>query len=166
MYNGSTLFLDRDGVINKKLDGRYVRSFKEFLFMPGSLTAISKLSDVFQFIIIITNQQGIGKGLMTKSDLEHMHDEMIKEISKKGGRIDAIYYCPDLASKKCNCRKPGTKMFENAINDFPDIKIERSYMIGDSKTDIIAGNTMGLNTVLVSNNYTLNDWLSDLKNNL
>ena len=54
MYNGSTLFLDRDGVINKKLDGRYVRSFKEFLFMPGSLTAISKLSDVFQFIIIIT----------------------------------------------------------------------------------------------------------------
>ena len=83
MYNGSTLFLDRDGGNNKKLDGRYVRSFKEFLFMPGSLTAISKLSDVFQFIIIITNQQGIGKGLMTKSDLEHMHDEMIKEISKK-----------------------------------------------------------------------------------
>ena len=161
MYNGSTLFLDRDGVINKKLDGRYVRSFKEFSFMPGSLTAISKLSDVFQFIIIITNQQGIGKGLMTKSDLEHMHDEMIKEISKKGGRIDAIYYCPDLASKKCNCRKPGTKMFENACKDFPKIDLKKSYMIGDSDSDIEAGKAMHLNTVKVDNNYTLAKWTEE-----
>jgi len=161
MYNGSTLFLDRDGVINKKLDGRYVCSFKEFLFMPGSLSAISKLSDVFQFIIIITNQQGIGKGLMTKSDLEHVHDEMIKEISKKGGRIDAIYYCPDLASEKCNCRKPGTKMFENALKDFPKIDIKKSYMIGDSDSDIEAGKAMHLNTVKVDNNYTLAKWTEE-----
>ena len=91
---------------------------------------------------------------------------MVFELNKYGGIIDKIYFCPDLETKKCNCRKPGTKMFENAINDFPNIKIERSYMIGDSKTDIIAGNAMGLNTVLVSKNYTLNDWLSDLKNNL
>ena len=129
--------------------------------MPGSLTAISKLSDVFQFIIIITNQQGIGKGLMTKSDLEHMHDEMIKEISKKGGRIDAIYYCPDLASKKCNCRKPGTKMFENAYKDFPEIDIKKSYMIGDSDSDIEAGKAMHLNTVKVDNNYTLAKWTEE-----
>jgi D-glycero-D-manno-heptose 1,7-bisphosphate phosphatase len=161
MYNGRAIFLDRDGVINKKLDGRYVRSFKEFLFMPGALTSISKLSDVFKYVIIITNQQGIGKGLMTKSDLENLHYEMKREIEKKGGRIDAIYYCPDLASEKCNCRKPGTKMFENAIKDFPKIDVQKSFMIGDSDSDIEAGEAMHLNTVKVDNNYTLAKWTNE-----
>lgn len=161
MYNSRAVFLDRDGVINRKLDGRYVCSFKEFSFMPGALTSISKLSDVFKYVIIITNQQGIGKGLMTKSDLENLHYEMKSEIEKKGGRIDAIYYCPDLASKKCNCRKPGTKMFENAIKDFPKIDVQKSFMIGDSDSDIEAGEAMYLNTVKVDNNYTLAKWTNE-----
>ena len=158
MYNGSAIFLDRDGVVNKKLDGRYVLSFKEFLFMSGALSAISKLSEKFQYIIIITNQQGIGKGLMTKGDLEKLHDKMKNEIVKKGGRIDAIYYCPDLATKKCNCRKPGVKMFEEAIKDFPKIDITKSFMIGDSDSDIIAGKKFGLNTVKVDEKFKLIDW--------
>tara|TARA_B100000963_G_scaffold192519_1_gene167603 strand:+ start:31537 stop:32028 length:492 start_codon:yes stop_codon:yes gene_type:complete len=161
MFDGSTLFLDRDGVINKKLEGRYVRFFEEFSFMPGAITAISKLSQVFQYIIIITNQQGIGKGLMTEIELDLLHKQMIHELKKKGGKIDAIYYCTDLASKKCNCRKPGTKMFENAIKDFPKIDIIKSYMIGDSDSDIQAGNAMQLNTVKVNNIYTLAKWADE-----
>tara|TARA_B100001287_G_C22664220_1_gene522058 strand:+ start:352 stop:852 length:501 start_codon:yes stop_codon:yes gene_type:complete len=166
MHSYDTLFLDRDGVINKKLDGKYVKDFSEFEFIDGVKSAISELTNIFKRILIVTNQQGIGKKIMSDADLNLLHSRMVFELNKYGGIIDKIYFCPDLETKKCNCRKPGTKMFENALNDFPNIKIERSYMIGDSKTDIIAGNTMGLNTVLVSNNYTLNDWLSDLKNNL
>ena len=161
MFDGSTLFLDRDGVINKKLEGRYVRFFEEFSFMPGAITAISKLSQVFQYIIIITNQQGIGKGLMTEIELDLLHKQMIHELKKKGGKIDAIYYCVDLASKKCNCRKPGTTMFENALKDFPKIDIMKSYMIGDSDSDIQAGNAMQLNTVKVNNIYTLAKWADE-----
>lgn len=161
MFDGSTLFLDRDGVINKKLEGRYVRFFEEFSFMPGAITAISKLSQVFQYIIIITNQQGIGKGLMTEIELDLLHKQMIHELKKKGGKIDAIYYCADLASKKCNCRKPGTTMFENALKDFPKIDIMKSYMIGDSDSDIQAGNAMQLNTVKVNNIYTLAKWADE-----
>ena len=166
MHSYDTLFLDRDGVINKKLDRKYVKDFSQFDFIDGVKSAISELTNIFKRILIVTNQQGIGKKVMSDSDLNLLHSRMVFELNKYGGIIDKIYYCPHLEEKKCNCRKPGIKMFENAINDFPNIKIERSYMIGDSKTDIIAGKTMGLNTVLVSNSYTLNDWLSDLKNNL
>ena len=161
MFDGSTLFLDRDGVINKKLEGRYVRFFEDFSFMHGAINAISKLSQVFQYIIIITNQQGIGKGLMTEIELDLLHKQMIHELKKKGGKIDAIYYCVDLASKKCNCRKPGTTMFENALKDFPKIDIMKSYMIGDSDSDIQAGNAMQLNTVKVNNIYTLAKWADE-----
>ena len=162
MYNGSTLFLDRDGVINKKLDGRYVRSFKEFLFMPGSLSAISKLSDVFQFIIIITNQQGIGKGLMSEEDLNLLHKKMIFNIQDAGGRIDKIYYCPHLESAGCKCRKPKAGMLEEAFCDFPSIDISNSYMVGDSDSDIQAGMRKNLNTVKVDSQYTLASWAREI----
>ena len=86
-----TLFLDRDGVINKKLDGKYVKNWEEFTFIPNVLSSISKLSRLFNRIIIITNQQGIGKGLMSKNDLFFLHQKMLKEIEKAGGKINKIY---------------------------------------------------------------------------
>ena len=78
MYNLDTLFLDRDGVINKKLEGTYVRDFSEFRFMQGALKAISQLSSVFSRVIIITNQQGISKQIMSESDLNNLHIQMLE----------------------------------------------------------------------------------------
>ena len=162
MYNLNTLFLDRDGVINKKLEGRYVRKFSEFTFMQGALQAISQLSNIFCRIIIITNQQGISKRIMSESDLKNLHIQMLERIEESGGVIDKIYYCPHLEELDCMCRKPKPGMIQKAIHDFPDIIIENSYLVGDSDSDIKAGKAMNLKTVKVNNNYTLAKWTLDL----
>ncbi|MBC8301035.1 MAG: HAD family hydrolase, partial [Pelagibacterales bacterium] len=158
MPNFDTLFLDRDGVINKKLEGKYVRNFSEFEFMPGALDSISKLSNLFSRILIVTNQQGIAKGIMSEADLNILHTKMQDRIEKLGGKINKIYYCPHLQDMDCICRKPKSGMIEQAIIDFPEINIENSYLIGDSDSDIKAGKKMNLNTVKVDNDYTLAKW--------
>ena len=162
MLKLDTLFLDRDGVINVKLDGRYVKNTDDFEFMIGAETAISKLSKMFNRILIITNQQGIAKGIMSDNDLGVLHDYMLLELKKYGGVINKIYYCPHLASESCNCRKPNPGMIQQAIIDFPEIIVEGSYLIGDSDTDILAGSKMGLITVKVDNEYTLSKWSDEL----
>ena len=162
MHNFDTLFLDRDGVINKKLEGKYVRNFSEFEFMPGALDSISKLSNLFSRILIVTNQQGIAKGIMSEADLNTLHTKMQDRIEKLGGKINKIYYCPHLQDMDCICRKPKSGMIEQAIIDFPEINIENSYLIGDSDSDIKAGKKMNLNTVKVDNDYTLAKWTADL----
>ena len=162
MHKLDTLFLDRDGVINIKLDGRYVKNTDEFEFMIGAEMAISKLSKIFNRILIVTNQQGIAKGIMSDNDLDVLHEYMLFEIKKNGGVIDKIYYCPHLATESCNCRKPNPGLIQQAMIDFPKIKLAQSYLIGDSGTDIIAGNKMGLITVKVDNEYTLSKWCDEL----
>ena len=162
MHKLDTLFLDRDGVINVKLDGQYVKNADEFEFITGAEIAISKLSKIFNRILIVTNQQGIAKGIMSVMDLGFLHEYMIFELKKKGGVIDKIYYCPHLAAENCNCRKPNPGMIQQAIIDFPEIKVAESYLIGDSDTDILAGNKMGLITVKVDNEYTLSKWCDEL----
>ena len=94
----TTLFLDRDGVINEKIDG-YVKTYLEFKFIDGVLESLKYLSEYFEKIIIVTNQQGIGKKLMTSDDLDNTYNSMVNEINLSGGRIDKIYYCPCLNSK-------------------------------------------------------------------
>lgn len=166
MLNFDTLFLDRDGVINKKLQGKYVRHFSEFEFIPGALDALAKLTKVFNRIIIITNQQGIGKKIMSDSDLNILHVRMEEEIEKSEGKISKIYYCPHLQEINCLCRKPEPGMILQAIIDFPSIVIKDSYLIGDSDTDIAAGQRINLNTIKVDNNYTLAECTSDLLSTL
>ena len=162
MHKLDTLFLDRDGVINVKLDGRYVRNTDEFEFMLGAENAIAKLSTIFNRILIVTNQQGIAKGIMSDKDLGVLHEYMLFELKKNGGAIDKIYYCPHLAAENCSCRKPNPGMIQQAIIDFPEIIVEGSYLIGDSDTDILAGNKMGLITVKVDSKYTLSKWCGEL----
>ena len=162
MHNFDTLFLDRDGVINKKLEGRYVRNFSEFEFMTGALKAISQLSNMFNRIIIVTNQQGISKGIMSETDLNMLHTQMQERIVKSGGKIDKIYYCPHLEAVDCMCRKPNPGMMQQAVIDFPEIIIDNSYLVGDSDSDIEAGKKMNLNTVKVDRAYTLAKWTADL----
>ena len=162
MHNFDTLFLDRDGVINKKLERRYVRNSSEFEFIPGVLNAISKLSNVFIRIIIVTNQQGIDKGIMSNADLNTLHTQMKERIKQSGGKINKIYYCPHLEEFDCLCRKPRSGMIEQALLDFPKIVLEDSYLIGDSDSDIEAGKRMNLSAIKVNNEYTLAKWTAEL----
>ncbi len=147
--NTWTLFLDRDGVINERIWGGYVTKPDEYIFLPGVLKSITAFSAIFNKIIIVTNQQGIGKGIMTEEELTAVHDYMIKKIEQAGGIIDGIYYCTDLAKKTDNCRKPSTNMAQRAVVDFPKIDLSKSIMVGDSQSDIEFGINSGMYTVFV-----------------
>ncbi len=164
-----TLFLDRDGVINEKLDNDYVKNLEEFSFINGALDAIANFSNLFGRIVVVTNQQGIGKGLMTHTDLKIVHDYMDEEIKRIGGRVDKIYYCPELAAANAPCRKPNIGMAEEAKKDFPEIDFEKSIMVGDSVSDIEMGVKAGMFTIFISTGAKteLADWkvsnLSEIK---
>lgn len=152
-----TLFLDRDGVINKHLPNAYVTSLEEFELIPGSIESIVKLSKIFGRVIVVTNQQGIGKGLMTTMDLEKIHFYLEEQVAKLGGKIDSIYYCPHLAQYKPICRKPETGMAMQAQEDYPEIQFHQSVMIGDSPTDMEFGRKLGAFNVMVSSSNTIDD---------
>lgn len=145
-----TLFLDRDGVINKRIVGGYVSCVDEFEFLPGVLESIKYFSEKLRRIIVITNQQGVGKAIMTESELTIVHNHMKNKVVENGGKIDAIYYCTDLATSLNTCRKPSIKMAQKCVNDFPDIDLNKSIMIGDSLSDIEFGKNAGMKTVFVN----------------
>ncbi|MEM9548656.1 MAG: HAD-IIIA family hydrolase, partial [Bacteroidota bacterium] len=145
-----TLFLDRDGVLNKKLEGRYVTSPEEFVLLPGVADALAQFSILFSRIIIITNQQGIGKEIMTHEDLNKVHNSMLEQLTYFGGRIDEIYYCPDLEHLDSINRKPNPGMGFRAKKDFPEINFKKSIMVGDSRSDIQFGKALQMITVRIS----------------
>ena len=147
-----TLFLDRDGVINKRPPGDYVKNWTEFEFLQGVQEALKILATKFQRIIIITNQQGIGKNIMTLEDLHLIHSRLKDEVVKNGGRIDAIYFCPDLATKPNNCRKPSVQMAEQARRDFSEIDFSKSIMAGDTLSDLQFGQHAGMKTIYINSN--------------
>lgn len=147
-----TLFLDRDGVINKRIFGGYVTKPDEFVFNDGVIDSIAFFTTFFNKVIIVTNQQGVGKGLMIESQLSDVHNYMKSVITKNGGKIDAVYYCTDLASKPNNCRKPNINMANKAMADFPKIIPNKCIMVGDSKSDIEFGKNAGMKTVFITNN--------------
>jgi D-glycero-D-manno-heptose 1,7-bisphosphate phosphatase len=144
-----TLFLDRDGVINKRFEGDYIRTWQQFEFLPGVKEAFRIFSDVFGRIIVVSNQQGIGKGLMSESDAEAIHNTMTGEIRKSEGRIDKIYYSPYLDREKSIHRKPNVGMALKARKDFPEIRFKSSVMVGDSLSDMIFGRRLKMKTVFI-----------------
>jgi D-glycero-D-manno-heptose 1,7-bisphosphate phosphatase len=141
-----TLFLDRDGVINKKIDNDYVKDWNDFSFLYGSIEGIKILSNIFGKLIIVTNQRGVGKGLMTEEVLVSIHKRMVNEIIINGGKIDAIYYCTDESDFSIR-RKPNIGMAIDAKNDFPDIDFEKSIMVGDSLSDYMFGQHLGMKSI-------------------
>jgi len=157
-----TLFLDRDGVINHKIENDYVKSIKDFKFIPEFIYVVKDLSLLFNRIIIITNQQGIGKGLMSISDLNEIHEYMLNTINDNNGKIDKIYFCPHLASENCLCRKPSPGMIQKAFQDYPDIDRSKSYFIGDSDSDMQAGKAEKLISIKVSLEFTVLHWFNSL----
>lgn len=150
-----TLFLDRDGVINRKIDDGYVLRYADFEFLDNSPQAIALLGGVFGRIIGITNQQCVGKKMLLETDLQALLADMLRDIGKAGGRIDCFYYCPHLQQENCTCRKPNVGMGLQAKTDFPTIDFARSVMVGDSVSDMQFARKLGMKTVfiLANNGY-------------
>ena len=144
-----SLFLDRDGVINQRIIGGYVQNVNSFHLLEGVNEAIIILKNMFGRIFVVTNQQGIGKKLMTIDDLQLIHNYMETKLLVK---FDGIYYSPFLASENNLMRKPNTGMAFQAKKDFPDINFEKSIMVGDSISDIQFGKNANMKTVYISNN--------------
>ena len=147
-----TLFLDRDGVINHEKKEDYIRNWSEFKFYSESLAALPLLAQKFNQIIITTNQKGIGKGLMTDADLGLIHQNMTNQIIELGGRIDAIYYCPDLDNLSIN-RKPQPGMAYQAKAAFPSIDFNQSIMVGNRMSDMEFGRNAGMHTVYLATTH-------------
>ncbi len=144
------VFLDRDGVLNRKpLPGRFVTCWEEFDLLPGIEAAIAKLNRSGRKAIVVTNQRGVALGLYSLDDLSRMHERLQSRLAACGAHLDAIYICPHEAGQ-CNCRKPLTGLFEQAFRDFPAAHGGNSVMIGDSPRDIEAGLRVGMRTVLVT----------------
>ena len=143
-----TLFLDRDGVINNEIKDGYVLSWDMFRFEEGVLAALPPLAGKFGRIVMVTNQRCIGKGLLTEQGLHDIHAKMLAVITAQGGRIDKIYYCPDLDNDS-PCRKPNEGMALQAKADFPDIDFSRSIMVGNTLSDMKFGKDKGMTTVFI-----------------
>ena len=159
-----TLFLDRDGVINKKLDGDYVKTIDEFEFLPYALEAIKLFSSHFHRVVIVTNQQGISKRLMTEDDLHKVHQHLLQEVQNFGGRIDAIYHAPQLAEENSIMRKPNIGMALKAKEEFSSIDFKKSIMVGDSISDMEFARNAKMFAVLIgqSEKYFCTDSLISL----
>lgn len=148
MHESTAVFLDRDGVINRKRpEGDYVKNWEEVEFLPGALEGLRELATTGARIIVVTNQRGIARGRMTERDLAQIHERMLRAVRQAGGRIDAFYYCPHEGG--CGCRKPMPGLFERARRDFPEIDFTKSLVAGDSLSDLEPGFCLGCTTALI-----------------
>lgn len=143
----SAIILDRDGVIN--LDSPdYIKSLEEFVLIPGSVQAISDLSKAGWPVFVITNQSGLQRGLYDEASLAEMHRYLYKEVSKLGGDIHAIYYCPHHPDSECECRKPKPGLFHQLALEH-HIDLSQAYYVGDKATDIEVAIQINAKPVLV-----------------
>jgi len=143
----STIFLDRDGVINENRSD-YVKSWGEFCFLPGSKEAIAMLTNAGHRIIVCTNQAGVARGRLSLETVEEIHGRMVAEIAQAGGRIERVYYCPHGKDENCFCRKPRPGMLLRAHDEL-GIDMNDALFIGDSISDIQAALAAGVHPILV-----------------
>ncbi len=143
-----TLFLDRDGVINHEKANDYIHTWSEFQFYDGVLEAMAIFSKKFKYIIVVTNQRGIGKGVTKEEDLLFLHKKMKAAVEENGGRIDAIYYCKDVDSIS-PCRKPNIGMGLQAVKDLPEIYLTKALMVGNTLSDMQFGKNLGASTIFL-----------------
>ena len=141
------VILDRDGVINEDSD-LYIKSPDEWLPIPGSLEAIAKLNQAGYHIAVATNQSGVGRGFYDMDMLNAIHEKFHRLLSKVGGHVDAIFFCPHTDADKCNCRKPLPGMIHQ-ISERYGIPIKGVPIVGDSVRDLVAGVAVGAEPHLV-----------------
>ncbi len=155
------LFLDRDGVLNERIVGDYVRRWAQWKWLPGAKEAVARLTKAYERAFVVSNQQGIGKGLMTAADVAAIHERMRAEIAEQGGHIDRVYICPSLASANDPNRKPDIGMALQAVADFPEVCLNDSVMIGDSVSDMEFGWRCGMRCVYLTNGEPIPAAVSD-----
>lgn len=146
--NTWTLFLDRDGVINVESEGSYIFHYDEFVFLQGVQEALKHCAAVFGPIVVVTNQRGVGKGMMTAADLQDIHDKMVAAVELAGGRISRIYYADSLDNAH-PLRKPQPGMAHAAQRDLPGIDLSKSVMVGNNLSDMEFGRNAGMYTVFL-----------------
>jgi D-glycero-D-manno-heptose 1,7-bisphosphate phosphatase len=149
------VFLDRDGVINRKGSGYYIFREEEFLLNRGVTDSLKYFISKGYLLIIITNQGGIARGIYTKSHVDKLHNYMAQQLKAFNIELTDIYYCPhhpDVSS--CLCRKPGTLLLEQAIAKY-NIDPKSSFMIGDSDIDIKAAEKMKIKGILIPTNANM-----------
>lgn len=143
----STIFLDRDGVINENRSD-YVKSWSEFRFLPGSREAIAQLTRAGHRIVVCTNQAGVACGSISVETVHEIHCRMVAAIREVGGEIEKVYFCPHAKDEGCACRKPRPGLLLRARDEL-GLDMHDAVFIGDSITDIRAGLATGIHAILV-----------------
>lgn len=144
-----TIFLDRDGVINRNRPvGDYVKSWEEFQFLPGSRGAIARLTQAGFRLFVVTNQACIGKGIVSWATLAEIHERMVQEIARAGGWIEAVLCCPHRADVGCGCRKPAPGLLLRAQTEY-GVDLRQAIMVGDSATDVRTAAAVGVPAIMV-----------------
>jgi histidinol-phosphate phosphatase family protein len=146
------VFLDRDGVINYNKE-EYVRTPEEFVFLPGSPGAVARLCRAGCSVFVVSNQAGVGKGLITEEMLAAITERMCDGLAACGGVLQGVYYCPHRPDAGCDCRKPNPGLLRQAARDH-GIDLTQAIMVGDAHRDIQAGAAVGARTVLVLSGKT------------
>jgi D-glycero-alpha-D-manno-heptose 1-phosphate guanylyltransferase len=149
---GWTLFLDRDGVINYEKENAYILNWSEFEFYPGVTEAIRLLAKKFNTIVVVSNQRGVGRGLMTEKDLLDIQQRMKLKIEEEGGRIDKVYYCTATEATHF-CRKPNPGMALQAAKDFPSIDLSKTIIVGNKPGDMQFGRNAGTYTIYLKTTH-------------
>ncbi|MBV5278102.1 MAG: D-glycero-beta-D-manno-heptose 1,7-bisphosphate 7-phosphatase [Campylobacteraceae bacterium] len=154
------IFLDRDGVIN--IDKAYVSKIEDFEFCDGVFKTLQHFQKLGYLLIIVTNQSGIGRGYYSEADFQTLTAWMQKELLHVKVKIDAVYHCPHAPIENCECRKPKSGMFKEAIKAF-DIDVTQSWMIGDKQTDIEAALGAGVTNTILLGKTSVNFILDTIK---
>ena len=155
------VFLDRDGTINREVN--VLRSVRQLRLLPGAAWAIRSLNRRGFLVIVITNQPVIARGWLTEEEVEEIHRVLARRLRRSGAVLDAVYSCPHHPKadriayrSRCRCRKPATGLITRAARDF-GIDLYRSFLVGDSTRDILAGKRAGVGTVLVETGHGAKD---------
>jgi D-glycero-D-manno-heptose 1,7-bisphosphate phosphatase len=141
------VLLDRDGVINRERSD-YVKSWAEFEFLPGVLTACRRLATLDCPILVVTNQSAIGRGLTSRESVDEIHDRMCQAVLAAGGRIDRVFLCPHHPASDCACRKPRPGLLEQAAQAY-GLTLSECYFVGDAERDLLAAEASGCRPILV-----------------
>ena len=144
------VFIDRDGTIIVEKD--FIRSPEEIQFIPGSVEAIKDLRVLGYKIIVVSNQSGIGRGILTEKMVKEVNDSFIRQLKDRGAPIDALYYCPHHPDDGCVCRKPETGMIRRAVAEHK-LDLKEAVVIGDKLSDIELGRKIGAKSILVLTGY-------------
>lgn len=147
--HGPAILLDRDGIINERIHPGYVTRWDEFRFVAGIREAIAELAGLGLPLIVVSNQAGVGKGLVTGGSLCELTNRFVTEVKNSGGRIDAVYYCQHTPEENCACRKPRTGLLTRAAEDWR-LDLSRSVLIGDSANDLEAARAANCKSIFLA----------------